>query len=510
MSIKRAIGYCRISTRDQSNFSLDGQQTDIRRYCDKMGWQLIGMHIDDGQSAKNFDRVQWKALEAYIKKNFKQIDYLVVMKYDRFSRNVSEALSMLNKLETTYSIKVISTMENIGLHPNSPYFFQFRAQMLMNAELELRVIRDRTKFGMVNAARNGQYTGTAPFGYINGRNDQNKPILLIHERRATIVKKAFQMFTSGITMAEISRLLQKEGLSLKGNSAMQRMLSNPIYTGLVHVPEYYDDPEQLVASKNPAIIDRDIWWKAQAILSGKEVHRVVYNEEVPLRGVLKCHCGHPLTAGNSKGKNKYYWYYKCPNHKKENLSATKLHNQFDALLDELSLSDAQIRYFQKGLAKEVEKRLSEHNNTVREKQKELAAVTHNLESLEEKYIRNTIDADTYSKWRIRYQDEAYTTKNIINDLMQPVNLIWSKYEEHLSSLQNIRFLYNRRSLQSKQLFIRLVFNNTLRYENGSYRTLFLAPLFGLKAASLKEKGLLLIEQPSGISKEIPVSSEDGS
>jgi len=37
-----------------------------------------------------------------------------------------------------------------------------------------------------------------------------------------------------------------------------------------------------------------------------------------------------------------------------------------------------------------------------------------------------------------------------------------------------------------------------------------APVFILKAASLKEKGLLLIEQPSGISKEIPVSSEDGS
>ena len=43
-----------------------------------------------------------------------------------------------------------------------------------------------------------------------------------------------------------------------------------------------------------------------------EKEKVTVNDELPLRGVLKCHCGKPLTGAPSRGKmGKYYYYYKC-------------------------------------------------------------------------------------------------------------------------------------------------------------------------------------------------------
>ncbi len=510
MTTKRAIGYCRISTKDQSNFSLEGQRDAIARHCEKHGWELVDIRTDDGQSAKNFDRIEWKQLEAYIKLHHRDIDYLVVMKYDRFSRNVSEALAMLKKLEDKYKITVISTTEHIGLHPQSPYFFQFRTQMLLNGELELRVIRDRTKFGMVSAARSGRYIGMAPFGYINTKDKERKTLLQVDEQKAVLVREVYRLYLDGVSMAKIQVLLQDKGLKVKGNSAMQRMLSNPVYTGLVHVPAYYDEPEQLTEGMHTAIIDRIMWWKVQAKLTGRDKVRIAYNEAVPLRGVVHCTCGRALTAGNSKGRTKYYWYYKCNAHPDINLKADVLHSQFDEIVKELSLPQHYIEYLQQQMVKNIETRLKHNNAAIAERSRELKQVLANIESVEEKYIGNQIDAATYRKWIVRLQDERVTGEELIAQLKAPVNNIWKRYSENLHHLMNIHYLYEKADIHQKHSLIRIVFDRGLYYSNGSYRTAGISPVFAMKAATLQAKGLLVIEQPKGNAGGIPVSSPRGS
>ena len=124
--MKRAIGYIRISTKDQSTYSLPLQRSEIEGYCTKNDYQLLNVFEDDGQSAKNFDRISWHELENYIRLNHQGIDYLIVYKYDRFSRNLTEALGMIDKLEKKYKIVILSILENIGVHPKSPMFLPQR------------------------------------------------------------------------------------------------------------------------------------------------------------------------------------------------------------------------------------------------------------------------------------------------------------------------------------------------------------------------------------------------
>ena len=54
--------YIRISDKDQSNCSIDGQQRFNAMFAEKNGMTIIGTFIDDGVSAKNFDRPEWKRL----------------------------------------------------------------------------------------------------------------------------------------------------------------------------------------------------------------------------------------------------------------------------------------------------------------------------------------------------------------------------------------------------------------------------------------------------------------
>ena len=72
--MKTAYQYIRISDEDQSNFSLSGQEKMNRDYGAKHGIEVVKTFIDDGYSAKNFNRPKWKELEKELAKNKSKIE----------------------------------------------------------------------------------------------------------------------------------------------------------------------------------------------------------------------------------------------------------------------------------------------------------------------------------------------------------------------------------------------------------------------------------------------------
>ncbi|HWY38296.1 MAG TPA: recombinase family protein, partial [Bacteroidia bacterium] len=144
--MKTAYQYVRISDDDQSNFSISGQQKMNDDYALKHDIRVLKTFSDDGYSAKDFNRPSWKELEKELSKNKNKVDYLIVWKYDRLIRNAAEGLAFIEKLEQKWNIKLLSVMENFFIDPHSPYFFKSRADLLVNAEFERRVISDRSKF----------------------------------------------------------------------------------------------------------------------------------------------------------------------------------------------------------------------------------------------------------------------------------------------------------------------------------------------------------------------------
>ena len=131
--MKQAIAYIRISDKDQSNFSLEGQEKYIRDHCTRNDIHLLEIFVDDGRSAKNFDRPDWKKLEEFIKIHYRVVNYLVVVMYDRFSRNAAQGLQKIETLEKKYGIQIMSVFEQMFIDFDSPFFFKQRADMLVSA-----------------------------------------------------------------------------------------------------------------------------------------------------------------------------------------------------------------------------------------------------------------------------------------------------------------------------------------------------------------------------------------
>lgn len=507
--MKRAIGYIRISDKDQSNFSIEGQERYIRDFCERNKYELMELFIDDGRSAKNFDRPDWRKLEDFIDKNKGQTDYLVVVKYDRFSRNTAEGLHKIEFMEKKYNMYFLSVFEQMLIDHHSPFFFKQRADILVNAEFELRVIRDRTRFGIHEAKLKGRYISKAPFGYINDQDADKKPILIIDQQKVPIIEGIYQDYLNNVPLKEIASRAREKGYTIKGRSAIIRTLSNCTYAGLVQVPAYRDNQPSIVKALHPAIIDESTWMEVQYKLGNINQPRNILNDELPLRGVLRCECGKAFTGSKSKGKSKYYYYYKCNDHPKNNYSAIKLHDEVDELLSSLSLSSTHLEYLSEAAHSEMKEQLKERTSELKKAKAELVKVLNLQESLEQKFLSDQINQETYNKWNTNYSHTIHQMRSKVSNLESDNDDVWNTFKSEFHKLSDMKFLYHNATLLQKQLFIRLVFNSKLYYSNGSYRTPEILPIFVNNVLAINKKSLLVFDQEAVKQGENPLCTPSG-
>jgi hypothetical protein len=86
-------------------------------------------------------------------------------------------------------------------------------------------------------------------------------------------------------------LFDKKGFTRSGNSAIMRVLMNPVYAGLLRLPAYNGEQEKLVKALHPLIISEADFWIVNDRLNNQPKYRTRPREDFPLRGIVKCDCG---------------------------------------------------------------------------------------------------------------------------------------------------------------------------------------------------------------------------
>lgn len=504
-----AIGYKRLSQNDQSSYSLDAQDKGIRDYCLRYNLNLVSVFTDNGESSYDFDRPDFIALEDYLKKQ-KSVQYLIVYHNDRFSRNLAEALLKIKDLERKFKIHIRSISDPLDIDFSDPANFMKRAFEFMLAENELHRIRERTRSGLRQAALSGRLINKAPFGYQNARDEHNKPILIIHEEKAVLVRLIYREFLRGMALYELHRLARRHGFNQNGNSAVLRILQNPVYAGMIKVPATRKEPGKLVKGLHTPIISEQDYWLVQQKIPGRSV-ATQNREEVPLRGVLKTRTGRLFTAMNARSKSgRYYWYYQEQDSKKI-YSANKLHHQFYSLLDELTFDAQTLQWFKEDVTGQLEKYLSERGARLKDLQDQLRMIDRRIESVETKYLTKPDISET-SFNRVMNElraDRSRVQKDLANSNTSQ-HVYWDYLRELFLKLSDLRTSFNDLPLTKKHQFINMVFCNELSYSGDTYKTPGLHPFFKANELTLKQKGLLIIAAPVIKMGDTPVCSGDGS
>jgi site-specific DNA recombinase len=498
-----AAGYIRISVSDQSVYSLENQERQIRNYCKANNLTLTGLFKDDGESSYTFDRPDWKSLEQFIVQN-KNVQYLLVSDHDRLSRNLSEALLKIKELHDKYGIKVLATTDSFDTDFSDPSTFMVRAFKYMMAESELWRIRERTKSGMVQAALNGRYVSRAPYGYLNSKDSEGKPLLKIDEEKAFIVRMIFREYNKGLGIEEVRKMVSSIGFNQTGRSAIQHILGNPVYAGLIRIPAHKGKPETIGKAIHKGIVSEGDYWRAQTRLNEKKI-TTQKNEEVPLRGVLRCHCGKLMTAGNSKGRKKYYWYYLCNTHR-ESLPASKLHAQLNEILDLLSLNEKRTTWLKDKINQEIANHLNDRAAIITQTNKVLRGVNDKIASAEEKYLTDDISKTVFNTTISKLRNQQIELQKRLVELETDGQDYYSRLMVVLPKMNDLRGTFDSLDLNRQQSFLRMVFDDSLYHDGISYRTASLHPIFAHNQLELKEKGLLIIQQSLTILEKTPISA----
>lgn len=505
--MKRAIRYLRFSQLGQSNGSIERQEMYTDQWLKINNVELVDSFIDRGQSAKTFDRPDFIKLQEFISKHYKGVDYLLVDQLDRFSRDAGEAMSMVKMLQRKYSIQVVSVTEGITFDYDTPgSFFRAGLQLLLAEEDNInRSIKIRG--GLYTArAKEGRFIGIkAPFGYIKMGEGKDRK-LVIEEVQAKVVKFIYDDFLRDTPLYLIKQKAYQLGFTTKGTTAVERVLANPVYAGMLKVQGYKEYPGGIFPAIHEPIIDIATWQMVQAKLRKPEQIRNVLDENLPLRGLLKCHCGNHLTGAPSRSKSgRYFYYYKCKGPKHNNISAIKAHDQFLQVCELMSIPQNRLLEIRKRSKESLEENLKASKQKILEKKSILEETQEKMYSLEEKWIKNEISKDTYERWYTNYSSTILSCKGAIERLGKVQNRAFTILQNNLEMLADLKKVYLQSDIMQKREFVKLVFDSNLYYQEGVYRTPTMMNIFSHNYLIMKEKGLLDYQKKRDDFSIIPAS-----
>lgn len=220
--MKRAIRYLRFSDKHQSNGSIERQELYTDQWIKNNHVELVDTFIDRGKSARTFDRPDFKKLEAFIRKHYRTVDYLLVDQLDRFSRDAGDAIKLVKKLQMEFNIQIVSVTEGITYDYTTPgSFFRTGLQLLLAEEDNInRSVKVRG--GVYTAkAKEGRYIyKNPPFGYRKVGVGKERH-LEIDEREADVVRFIYDSFLNGVPIYKIAEKAREMGYNRLGNVAIQ-------------------------------------------------------------------------------------------------------------------------------------------------------------------------------------------------------------------------------------------------------------------------------------------------
>lgn len=487
--------YVRVSTDEQTKgYSPRSQEAVLRQYCQLRNIQVRQVFVED-YTAKHFNRPEWRKIMIILRKQRNKTDLLLFTKWDRFSRNTSDAYQMIDALK------------RLGVEPQAveqpldltvPENKMMLAIYLTAPEIENDRRGLNTKAGIRQAKKEGRYMGKAPRGYINKAYEDGRRYITIHEPDASTMRWVFNEMGEGLYSAEsIWRQINKKGFKIDKNTFLLN-LRNPVYCGKIKVAAHNDEPAHLVQGLHEPLISESLFCKVQDIMDSRSKilkgMAIATPKDLPLRNFIRCNrCPRMLTGSASKGKTTYRVYYHCRSSCGVRYRAEDVNNAFT---DELTTFIPRPGYPELFIASIAEA----HNNqyrAIKEERDELitqiTSANRKIDAARELMLLNELEPNEYRK--IKEENSSITARlemrlNEVNVQKSTQVNIKKLAEMAIMALCEVDVLYEIATTEAKRYLVGTLFPDKITYAEGACRTLLLnraAELIYLENKALRAK-----------------------
>jgi site-specific DNA recombinase len=322
MEKRKGIIYKRVSDREQvDGTSLEFQEQECRRYCERNGIDVVSVFTEEGESAKDLSlqnrQAFLHALE-YCRKHKGEIAAFVVLRVDRFARNTEDHFAV-RKILLDYGTTLHSVTESIGNKPSEKFF---ETMLAAAAEYDNGIRKQRCSDGMSSKVNQGIWPWRPPIGYkcMFSKKHGLKKLTAdpVDEVVFPIIQQALKDYATGqYSQGDLARRLDNLGLKAVRGKKTDTQFTDRIlgmhlkfYAGMLVNPWTKETVKGLHA---PMISELEMH-KIIAVRQGRSFKPKINknNPEFPLKPSVRCgECSRPLTASHSKGYSATYAYYHC-------------------------------------------------------------------------------------------------------------------------------------------------------------------------------------------------------
>ena len=425
--------YPRVSTEDQSRFghSLDEQECKLKQLCDYKNYEIYKVYREEGVSAKNMERPKFQEMMQDMKDG--KINKIIVYKLDRLTRSIQDLESICSMLEE-YNCELESVVEEINTgNANGKFFIRM---LTILAQLEIERTSERTKFGLVGAAKKGHLSGRPPLGY--KKVDNNKS-LFVDELQADVVKRIFSLYLDGMAVNSICKLFNEENVLNRKwpTTTVDKILSNQLYIGNMEYGKRTNGEKQIFEDVVPAIIDKTTFDMVQ---KRKEKNLKNFTRKLTYIFMQKIRCPkcHKIMGGSSSTSknNTKHLYYKCANcgmRINEKRIEKPLMKFLNDMLDFFLIID---NSFKPSLNKDTEndiKKYAKIEKELREKETRIKKA----------FIDGLIEPTTLQNELNEIVRDIEKAKNKISELKQ--------IQENINIKQDVKLLFNLKEIEKLKL-----------------------------------------------------------
>ena len=465
-----AVIYTRVSSKEQAdnNSSLDTQRRQCIEYAHRKRLNVTGFFGGTYETAATDERREFNRMLAFVKRN-RNVSYIIVSKYDRFSRTGVNATYINDKLMKA-GVMILSVTQDVD--PSQPAGAFQQNIFFIFSHFNNQTRRENMINGMETRLGEGYWPLTVPLGYTNLNPGQksNKHKIVVNDQ-GKILRNAWKWkIKEGIPNCEIVERLNAKGLTINERK-LSEVFRNPFYCGII-VGSFIEG--RVVQGKHEAMVPVEDFLKVVDLLESrfsKSRHSDAISRELPLKLFVKCNdCGQPYTGYLQKQKNLYY--YRCRTKGCcKNKSRKQLHQDFQTLLTNFEILpewSKQTGQYLKAVFEDFNANVTEEFN---ELQSQFSELEQKIEGLEERFIEGEVSRELFDKYSLKFlEQKASIQEKIENAGIQSSNLE-NGIEWVTTIAQNLSNYWSSASYTQQTSLQRLLFPEGISYDRENQRFL---------------------------------------
>lgn len=491
----RTAVYIRLSEEDGKgrSSSIDTQKQIIDNFIALYpDLEVFEYYIDNGTTGRHFEREAFQRMLADIELG--KIDCVACKDLSRMGRNSIDTGYYIEKYFPLHNVRFIAVTDDFDSDKDDGANGLMISLKNMINEAYSMDIGKKIKAQQEQAIKDGQFVGAKPpYGYKKSPNDCHK--LIVNEDTAPIVKRIFEMASTGTGLTAICLTLNAEKIPTAGKYNFEsgidtstrfsgiwstwtigKLLQSETYLGhLVQGRSTSFNRKQTqkdklewvkVENTHEAIISQELFDKVQEIRNKAYVKSPVSCTENIFKGLIFCgHCGKNLHRQKviQKRAGEIYVFHcisrnriskdYCNSHihfKEEDLKATIL-----CIIEKQSTAIFDMSLSMKKQSRDIDKRLKTQSDELALIAKDIDKHRKYLKSLYENLASGIIDVTEYKVLKQGYEEKIETARTYYFALEIQVKTL-NEQIYNLQSLDNNLKTVNKKAVLTREIIENLI------------------------------------------------------